>query len=389
MEEENQEVPSLLRREAGGLKGADGGDGFLATFVLSNAQIDRYGDSIDPKGWELDNYRKSPVVLFGHDATDVKNVVGRMEDIHLEGGDLVGTVRFLDEGDNPNADIVRKLVQKGFLKAVSVGFRPLDAKPASDPKRKNGWDFRKQELLEVSIVPVPALPSALAKSAEAGIDMRQLVKAGWLPEAKPDPIKLKGFWEISWLAELLNELCWCDGCIEEDSAGKPKLLEGLQALGQALVDMSMEELACLMDAAGCCGDSGSPEGTMEMAAPNPLKMALGFLKMARTDSYAVHMLDSARKAHEQGKKVQFSVEKGEKLGLVKAGRVLSKENENVLMDVKSVLTDACGKVEKVLAQVAESAVPSEVETEACDPKEDKEYRDRLALAARLRASAMK
>ena len=44
---------------------------------------------------------------------------------------------------------------------MSVGFAPIKFKFTSDPERKFGIDFIEQELLEFSIVPVPANPDAV------------------------------------------------------------------------------------------------------------------------------------------------------------------------------------------------------------------------------------
>jgi hypothetical protein len=49
----------------------------------------------------------------------------------------------------------------GYLRAVSVGCRPIDAPTCN---KENGLDFKTVELLEVSAVPVPANPDALRKS---------------------------------------------------------------------------------------------------------------------------------------------------------------------------------------------------------------------------------
>src|SRR5262249_15882482 len=37
-------------------------------FVLSDATPDRYEDVIDPKGWQLANFKKNPIALFGHNS---------------------------------------------------------------------------------------------------------------------------------------------------------------------------------------------------------------------------------------------------------------------------------------------------------------------------------
>jgi Caudovirus prohead serine protease len=59
------------------------------------------------------------------------------------------------------ARAVAAQIAGGFLHATSVGFRPLDFDFAKSASRKGGIDFKKQELLEVSIVPIPANSSCL------------------------------------------------------------------------------------------------------------------------------------------------------------------------------------------------------------------------------------
>src|SRR5262245_6966535 len=36
------------------------------SFILSDATIDRYGDTIDPNGWDLRNFLQNPIALFNH-----------------------------------------------------------------------------------------------------------------------------------------------------------------------------------------------------------------------------------------------------------------------------------------------------------------------------------
>ena len=37
-------------------------------FILSDATADRFGDIVEPAGWQLDNFKKNPIALFGHDS---------------------------------------------------------------------------------------------------------------------------------------------------------------------------------------------------------------------------------------------------------------------------------------------------------------------------------
>jgi HK97 family phage prohead protease len=137
------------------------------TFVASDESVDRYGDIIRASGWDLSNFKNNPVLLFGHDSSAVP--IGKVPDIRVEGSRLIAGVKFRPEGDSPAADDVYSALQGGFLSAVSVGFLPT-VKPnmiwaPDDPdheKWPTGYEFVGQELLELSVVPVPANPQALA-----------------------------------------------------------------------------------------------------------------------------------------------------------------------------------------------------------------------------------
>jgi HK97 family phage prohead protease len=137
------------------------------TFVASDESVDRYGDIIRARGWDLSHFKNNPVLLFGHDSSAVP--IGKVPDVRVEGTRLVADVEFRPEGDSAAADDVYSALQGGFLSAVSVGFLPT-AEPnaiwaADDPKHLSwptGYEFVGQELLELSVVPVPANPQALA-----------------------------------------------------------------------------------------------------------------------------------------------------------------------------------------------------------------------------------
>jgi hypothetical protein len=58
-----------------------------ARFVASDETVDRYGDIIRASGWQLDNFRKNPVLLFGHQSGALP--VGKVEPIAVEGTRLI------------------------------------------------------------------------------------------------------------------------------------------------------------------------------------------------------------------------------------------------------------------------------------------------------------
>ena len=77
-------------------------------------------------------------------------------------------------GKDALADTVARMVKAGYLTSTSVGFKPLQWTPNRDT---GGRIFTDVELLEFSIVPVPANPQAtvLQRQAAAGYCNRELV----------------------------------------------------------------------------------------------------------------------------------------------------------------------------------------------------------------------
>jgi len=135
----------------------------MASFVFSNGAVDRAGDRIDPAGWVLSDFRRNPVALFAHDSKALP--IGRARNVRVGENSLLGDIEFADAEISIFADQCWRMVKGGFMPAVSVGFAPLDWSWARDPARPGGLDFKRQALLEISCVPVPAHPGALLVGA--------------------------------------------------------------------------------------------------------------------------------------------------------------------------------------------------------------------------------
>lgn len=136
---------------------ADGGAGL--EFVLSDATVDRYGDVVDPKGWDLKWFKKNPIALFAHNSNFP---IGTWTNVRVEGGKLIGRLALASRGTSARIDELISLVEQGILRAVSVGFVPHEQEPVDKEKPYGGQKYTKQELLETSLVSVPANPAALA-----------------------------------------------------------------------------------------------------------------------------------------------------------------------------------------------------------------------------------
>lgn len=136
---------------------ASNGEGL--TFVLSDATVDSYGDIVDPDGWDLERFKTNPIALFGH-SNDFP--IGTWKNVRVEGGKLLAELKLAAKGTSARIDELISLVEQGILRAVSVGFKPLLAEPIDKSKPYGGKRYKKQELLETSLVSVPANPASVA-----------------------------------------------------------------------------------------------------------------------------------------------------------------------------------------------------------------------------------
>ena len=137
-------------------------------FVGSTGHVDRYGDVIEVGGWDLKNYQKNPVFLWAHDYRQPP--VGKALKVKKTDKGLLFRIQFPTAEEYPFADTVYKLYLGGYLRATSVGFQDLEREPINDKEGKQiGWRFKKQELYELSAVPVPANPQALVMAVQKGV----------------------------------------------------------------------------------------------------------------------------------------------------------------------------------------------------------------------------
>ncbi|MCK1322139.1 HK97 family phage prohead protease [Bradyrhizobium sp. 156] len=337
------------------------------TFVFSDNSVDRYGDTIDARGWVLDNYKSNPIALFGHDSGSVENVIGRAHNVRIEGQRLLGDIEFMEASVNPTAEAVYQMVKGGFLKTVSVGFAPLEWTLTKDKTRPGGVDFKKQELLEISIVPIPANPNALQQAKAAGIDLDRLGLGRVAPA-----VSKKGLYEVSYLAHLLADLGYLEDMVEweaeyegDGSAIPQRITDAMKTLGQILVDMTAEEVSELFDE-----EDGEPvitDAVVEMSTLSPAQKA--FLALAK----AFRKPDTSKQTVTL--EIEISDETRALLDRVeRAGKVLSSTNEGALRSAMDCMTEAATHVGGVL--------------EACAPpademKQARERRLREAEALRL------
>lgn len=151
-------------------------------------------------GARLKRFRSNPVLLDSHNRFEASAVIGRVK-VRVDGRQLVAQVTF---ANTPRAQEVRQLVDDGFLRAVSVGFIPNEARIkrlARDETDGEGASqvigparvIQEWELIELSMVPVPADQEALRRSLfqrigkEAAVQYQNAVGEGTPPPAPAAP----------------------------------------------------------------------------------------------------------------------------------------------------------------------------------------------------------
>lgn len=130
---------------------------------ISTESVDRVGDIIRVKGWDLANYKKTGApVLFSHDYGQPP--IGKAVEMEIQRKGLWSVTRF-HEKTQMSRDLAM-LARDGDMKSWSVGFNPLEPPEMRKDANGNfeGYIFNKQELLEYSLVAVPANPDAVSKA---------------------------------------------------------------------------------------------------------------------------------------------------------------------------------------------------------------------------------
>lgn len=143
----------------------------MVTFLASDESVDRDKDIIMADGWITKNFMKSGAIIYGHDPRD-KLPVAKPIETKIENNQLLITAKFADEGTSDFTDAVYSLVKQGILRGVSVGFQALE-KP--EQNEFGGVTFTKQELLELSLTPIPSNANARVLVKEFKDDIQDLL----------------------------------------------------------------------------------------------------------------------------------------------------------------------------------------------------------------------
>lgn len=147
--------------------------------IASDETLDSYGEIVEAS-WDLERYAANPVVLYAHDSYELP--IGRAESVRVENGQLLATLHFVSAEANPKAEQVWQLICEGALRAVSVGFYPRTVRYEMRDDREV-CVLADNELREISVVPVPANPNALAQLRARAAGSRSEVPPMSIPVA--------------------------------------------------------------------------------------------------------------------------------------------------------------------------------------------------------------
>lgn len=168
------------------------------TFVASDSSRDSAGTVLNQDGWDLRRFNSNGIIGYQHkvyggwdDTENPDNIIGKGH-AYIEEKDgkkrLMVDIEFEPSEINPLAEKIYQKLLFGSLKAVSVGFLPIGkgAFGKGDEaigEKNETYYYAGQELLEVSVVNIPANPNALKK----GLEMAQEELAALRAEAQPEP----------------------------------------------------------------------------------------------------------------------------------------------------------------------------------------------------------
>lgn len=128
-------------------------------FVVSTNALDAHGERINVDGIDLKDFKKNPVVLYGHDGFNLP--IATATKIWKEAGKLMARAKFFL--DDAFSSKVYDYIVKGRLNAVSIG-------GMIEEWNSDGITIDKMIMKEFSVVTIPANQEALVAAKSLGDD---------------------------------------------------------------------------------------------------------------------------------------------------------------------------------------------------------------------------
>lgn len=133
------------------VKSLENGNVRIAGYASTFENTDRHGDIIAPNAFNdtMEKYMRNPVLLAFHDH---KKPLGKVTEAHIDNNGLY-IVAEIPSTPNPELAAIRKQVEDGILSTFSIG-------GYFHREKAEGGRISKVDLIEISVVAVPANPRA-------------------------------------------------------------------------------------------------------------------------------------------------------------------------------------------------------------------------------------
>jgi HK97 family phage prohead protease len=148
-------------------------------FVVSTNAWDSHGERISVDGISLKDFKKNPVVLWGHDGFNLP--IAKATKVWKEAGKLMARAKFYLKDDF--ARKVYEYITDGYLNAVSIG-------GMVEEWAEDGLTISKLNMKEFSVVSVPANQEALVANKQ--LDKTQVTELKALENAYARKMLTKG-----------------------------------------------------------------------------------------------------------------------------------------------------------------------------------------------------
>ena len=159
-------------------------DGSAHRMVIAANELSRNGYELNLLGISFKNYRKNPVVLWAHDSYRGIPIAKTLKIGHDEQGRIVADFEF--NSDDEFAARVENAWNGGFIRAASIRYMPTKVvEVMNEAGEVERFRVDKSELLEWSLVPVPADPDSVRAAARA-LGLPAEIFRGLEPEPEPE-----------------------------------------------------------------------------------------------------------------------------------------------------------------------------------------------------------
>lgn len=154
---------------------AEDGRAVRSTFTFMTGDLARDGMVVDPAGVDVANYLRNPVVLWehGYDFARGGVPVGRAVSVSRVENGWAAEVEWEED---EFAQRIAGMVQRGTLSAVSFGWRTLAREWQTLDNGQEVMVVTRSEMMEFSVVSVPADAGALVTERAEGAAMAQLIQ---------------------------------------------------------------------------------------------------------------------------------------------------------------------------------------------------------------------